>query len=207
MPEEIQEEFVEKIRNADEVARRCLVLYAIIAAGHQGLRGELIDWLRRENLWESVSPAEASFLQSDAPSQKQFVNATWRTEALAPLLWALGLVPDLLSPTGLCDVQALRLVMPPLMGSVDEWLTASHLRPDSEIRAANEDIYQIHWRVRNFQFRNEPTPPGKLPRMPVTDCEPPAESYNAGVVQERHYSLNWLIGYCGQDWDDITTDT
>jgi hypothetical protein len=43
--------------------------------------------------------------------------------------------------------------------------------------------------------------------MPVADREPPAESYNAGVVQERHYALNWLIGYCGQDWDDITTDT
>jgi hypothetical protein len=43
--------------------------------------------------------------------------------------------------------------------------------------------------------------------MPVADCDPPAESYNAGVVQERHYGLNWLIGYRGQKWDDITTDT
>ena len=43
--------------------------------------------------------------------------------------------------------------------------------------------------------------------MPHEDCDPPAESYDAGVVQERHYALNWLIGYCGQDWDNITTDT
>lgn len=46
-----------------------------------------------------------------------------------------------------------------------------------------------------------------IPRMRVEDCEPPVEVYDAGVVQERHHALNWLIGYCGQDWDDITTDT
>jgi hypothetical protein len=67
--------------------------------------------------------------------------------------------------------------------------------------------YQIHWRVRDARLRRQPTPPGKLPRMPVEDCEPPVEVYDAGVVQERHHALNSLIGYCGQDWDDITTDT
>ena len=27
------------------------------------------------------------------------------------------------------------------------------------------------------------------------------------VVYERHYALNWLIGYCDQSWDEVTTDT
>src|SRR5579859_5700455 len=104
MAEDIQDEHVGEIRSADEVARRCLALYAVIAAGHEGPRDELLGWLRREKLWDSVSPVEASFLQSDAPTQQQRVNATWRTEALAPLLWALGLVPELPPPTGLYDV-------------------------------------------------------------------------------------------------------
>jgi len=30
------------------------------------------------------------------------------------------------------------------------------------------------------------------------DCE---------MVVERHHALNWLIGYQGQDWDDVSTDT
>jgi hypothetical protein len=206
MAEEIQE-YIEKIRSADEVARRCLALYAVIAAGHNESRSELIDWTRRENLWKTVSPKEASFLQAVAPTQQQLANATWRAEALAPLLWALGLVPKLPPPTDLCDVQGLRRVLPPLLGSVVEWLSAARLCPDSEIHDANETIYQIHWRVRDARLRNDPTPPGKLPRMPIADCEPPAASYNAGVVQERHYALNWLIGYRGQDWDHISTDT
>jgi hypothetical protein len=28
-----------------------------------------------------------------------------------------------------------------------------------------------------------------------------------GVIEERHYALNWLIGYFNQDWDDVATDT
>jgi hypothetical protein len=46
---------------------------------------------------------------------------------------------------------------------------------------ANEQIYEIHWRIRDFQLRHEPIPPGKLARMPIADCDRPAESYNAAV--------------------------
>jgi hypothetical protein len=167
MPEEIRDEYVEKIRNADEVARRCLVLYAIIAAGHDEPRGELVDWLRRENLWETVSPAEASFLQSDVQTQQQRVNATWRAEALTPLLWSLSLVPELPPPTRLCDVQGLRRALPPLMGSVAEWLSIARLRPGSEIRDANENIYQMHWKVRDAQLSGGPVPEGFHPDVEI----------------------------------------
>ncbi len=30
---------------------------------------------------------------------------------------------------------------------------------------------------------------------------------SAGVTKDRHYALNWLIGYMEQEWDDISTDT
>jgi len=26
-------------------------------------------------------------------------------------------------------------------------------------------------------------------------------------VVERHPALNWLLGYQGQEWDDVSTDT
>lgn len=207
MPEDSQGEFVEQIRKSDEVARRCIVLYAVLASGHGEPRNEIVAWLHRENLWDAVSPTESEFLLSESPTQKQRVNATWRAEALFPLLWSLGLIANLPIPQKLCDVQLIRSVFPPLLGPVVEFIASARLRSDLEIHAANEEIYQIHWRVRNAQLRNESTSAGKLPRMPVADCEPSAESYNAGVVQERHHALNWLIGYCGQDWDDITTDT
>jgi len=207
MPEDTQDEYVEQTRAPDEVARRCIVLYAVLAAGHDEPRDELVAWLRREHLWEAVSPAESDFLLAESPTERQRIHATWRAEALLPLLWSLGLLSELPSPQELCEVQLIRSVLPPLLSPVGDFVSSSRLRSEAEVHAANEEIYQIHWRVRDAQFRSEPPQPGKLPRMPVADCEPPAGSYDSGVVQERHYALNWLIGYCGQDWDDISTDT
>jgi len=207
MTEDSQDEYIDQIRSADEVARRCIVLYAVVAAGHGEPRDPLVQWLRREGLWEEVSPEESEFLLSTSPSQKQRINATWRAEALFPLLWALGLISELPSPQQLCDLQLIRGVLPTLLGSVSGFISTARLRSDAEIQAANEAINHIHWRVRDWQLGHQPTPPGKLPRMPHENIDPPAESYDADVVRERHYGLNWLIGYCGQDWDDITTDT
>jgi hypothetical protein len=163
--------------------------------------------LRREGLWDAVSPNESEFLLSVSPTEQECVNATWRAEALVPLIWSLGLIAELPSPQQLCDVELIQSVLPPLFDPVREFVSTARLRSAAEIRAANEEIYQVHWRVRDFQLRHQPTPPGKLPRIPLEDIDPPAESYDPGVVEERHHSLNWLIGYCGQDWDDITTDT
>jgi hypothetical protein len=207
MPEDFQDEHVDQIRSADEVVRRCLVLHAVLAVGHEVPREQVVSWLRRESLWDAVSPKESQFLLSESPTPQQRINATWRAEALFPLLWSLRLIPELPSPQQLCDLQLIQSVLPPLFEPVAEFISSARLRADSEIHAANEEIYQIHWRVRDARLRGQPTPPGKLPRMPHDDCDPPVESYHSGVVQERHHALNWLIGYCGQDWDDITTDT
>lgn len=207
MSEDSQVESVERIRGSSDVARRCIVLYAIIAAGHDESRNKLAAWLQREGLWSAVSPKESEFLLCESPTEQQRIDATWRSEALYPLLWSLRLTSELPSPQQLCNMQLIRSVLPPLFGLVSEFVSAAKLRSDSEIREANEEIYRIHWRVRDAELRNQPTPPGKLPRMPAVECDPPAESYVAGAVLERHYGLNWLIGYMEQDWDDITTDT
>ncbi|HSI14506.1 MAG TPA: DUF4272 domain-containing protein [Chthoniobacter sp.] len=200
-------EHIDQIRSAGEVARRCIVLYVALAGGHGEPREQLVAWLHHEGLWNTASPRESEFLLSASPTRQQHVNATWRAEALFTLLWSLGLIAELPAPQQLCDVQLIRRVLPPLFGSAEEFISTAQLRSASEILAASEGIYQIHWRVRDAQLRSQPILPGKLPRMPHEDCDPPAESYNSGVVQERHHALNWLIGYLGQEWDDITTDT
>lgn len=207
MPEDSQDHQPDQIRAAAEVARRCVILHGVLAAGHNESRDAIVAWLRREGLWDEVSPKESDFLLSDSSTNQQRVRATWRAEALFPLLWSLGHIPDLPSPEQICDVPLMQSVMPPLLGSVSTFISSAKLRSESEIQDANEKIYQIHWRVRDAWLQNVPQREGQLPRMPTAPREPAPEVYNTGVVEERHYALNWLIGYCGQDWDDITTDT
>ncbi len=191
MIEEYDDEPLDEIRGAEEVARRCVVLYAVLAAGHRHPRGELVAWLRREGVWEAASPEESDFLLSDSPTQRQTINATWRAEALFPLVWALGLIPELPAPTQICDVQRMLRVLPPLLGAVGDFIGSAKLRQENEILDAHENVFQIHWLVRDAEIHGRPTPDG----------------YDPGVVRERHYGLNWLIGSMGLDWDDVTTDT
>jgi hypothetical protein len=56
MPEDIQDEHVDQIRSADGVVRRCLVLHAVLAVVHKVPGEQVVSWLRRESLWDAVSP-------------------------------------------------------------------------------------------------------------------------------------------------------
>jgi hypothetical protein len=184
MEEELEQDIP---RTADAVAKRCLVLYAVVAAGNREPRAGLADWLRREGLWAEVSPEESAFLTADEPEQQAMINATWRTEALGALLWALGKI----EATDMGDVPVLRRAMPPLYGESGEFVAGAVLREEADVLALYEEIYQAHWAVRDARLNGRPLPEGLHP----------------GVLQERHHAMNWLIGYCGQEWDDVATDT
>jgi hypothetical protein len=105
------------IRSSQEVAARSVVLYAVVGAGHKQNRSEIVRWLGAERLWEHTSPEERAFLEAAEPTERQVAGATWRAEALYPLLWSLSLFQELPAPVEMCDVQALQLVLPVFSGS------------------------------------------------------------------------------------------
>jgi hypothetical protein len=178
-------------RTASEVAERCLVLFSVVAAGHKEQTKDLVGWLRSEGLWHAVSPREAAFLEAEDPTRQQQINATWRAESLLPLLWALGRIQGIPDPSDIISLEAMQEVLPPIFGATSEFVARAALRPEEEIWDVREATYQAHWAVVDARINGRPAPDG----------------LNAGVLYERHHALNWLIGYCGQDWDDVTTDT
>lgn len=180
----------DKLRSAREVAERCVVLMGVIAAGYQQPRSGINTWLQTEKVWHAVSPQEASFLEAENPARQQLVNATWRAEALHALLWALGRM-ELCQPSECCDLDILRQSMPDLYADASGFISSAKLRSEEMIRRVLGAIYHIHWAVRDAQINSRSIPSG----------------YNAGAVRERHYAYNWLTGYCGQEWDDVLTDT
>jgi Domain of unknown function (DUF4272) len=179
------------LRSAADVAERCLALYAVLASGHGVARGGLVKWLKDEAVWDSVSPEERVFLQSRSITQADVAKATWRAEALMPLVWALGLIARLRPPTELCDLPSLRSVLPPIGSAVSDFVSRAKLRDEEEIFDVLEDTFQAHWAIRDA----------------VKHGKPLAYAHEAEVVEERHQALNWLVCYANQDWDDVTTDT
>jgi hypothetical protein len=54
-----------------------------------------------------------------------------------------------------------------------------------------DEMLNLHWEARDAKIDERP------PRRPV-DME---------IIQERHYAINWVTGYRGLSWDEVTTDT
>ncbi len=180
-----------KERTLGDVVKRCLVLYGVLGAGHGVPRSDVIEWLTRESLLDSISPQEHLLLLGSTPTQQQLTNATWRAEALVPIIWALNLFEAIPEPTRLCDLELIQKNIPEIGSSTASFVSEARLRSADQIADANHEIYHIHWSVRDARLFGRPIPNSLVP----------------GVVQERHYALNWLIGYLDQDWDDVTTDT
>lgn len=179
-----------KLRDALDVARRSLVLYSLSAVGFGAESQRAVNWLTAQDLWDFVSPDENAFMTNRDPLQQQVVEASWRVEALWTLLWSMGKIDTLEFPTETCDVEKVQNLMPVPDSDCSNFLANARLRSLSEVLDQVDLIYRIHWAVREAQLTRQTIP-----------C-----SINPSVVYERHYALNWLVGYAEQ-WDDITTDT
>ena len=147
--------------------------------------------LKLQKLWNLVSENEQRFFESTAPTEQQFVNATWRIETLHLLLWSLNTVETDASLSEMCSVEDVQAVFDFFLSDSGNFIKSSELRLVDEIDSYNEQIYQAHWKVRDAQINGKAIPDKLMP----------------SVIKERHYAINWLTGYCGQEWDDVSADT
>jgi len=185
----IETQATSKRRTNREVALRATAL-CFVASRAEGLDAEALKKLVVQfAIADSFTPKERKFLDNPKPSEHDRLQFVWRYECCWVMLWALGFVDDLARPEKICDpAQAVRILRD---HGPEGFLKRAKLRPANEILDAADLIYRYHWAVTDARLNNR-QPPGKL---------------DPGIVLERHYALNWLIGYMGQEWDDISTDT
>lgn len=122
-------------RSAREVAERCLILRGIIAVTHGRDRTEVWSWLRRESLLAALSTEERDFLSGPEPSEHDMVQLSWRAEALAPLLWAIGLLEELPPPVEPTDFRPALALFPRIGDSTAAFLSSAQQRDESDIIA------------------------------------------------------------------------
>jgi hypothetical protein len=176
-------------RTSEQVALRAMAL-CIVAVKGEGLEQEVINQLVEEyKLASAFTPKEKEFINNPNPTQRDRTQFAWRYECYWVMLWALGFIDKLERPDKICDV---KLAVSCLReNGRDGFLKKANLRPQAEILDAADLIYRYHWAVVDARINNRDAP----------------DEVDGGIVMERHYALNWLIGYMAQDWDDITTDT
>ncbi|NDL72229.1 DUF4272 domain-containing protein [Vreelandella alkaliphila] len=182
-------------KSPSEVAGRVLALFAIAHAAHERPPAQVRSWLERYGVSHFLSRLEASFLSRDEVAEQELVSASWRTEALPVLTWAIGLIealPPISEKMSLDHVGITR----ELLEDPESFVASAELRPRNELEAAQAEIESQHWGVRAG-------PAGRrMFNHPSSE-----EDLDPGVVYERHYAANWLVFDEYTDWDLVETDT
>jgi hypothetical protein len=176
-------------RTADEVARRVIALTLVVDRAFDADSPPNSDWAMALDIHSLLTEQERSFFFDPAPAQQAIVNFTWRSEALVPLMWALGRIdemPPLNQEVGWGDLGTMNSVFE----DPQAFIATARLRPHEEIETLEGHLYHQHWRVRDAHHRQVPVP----------------EDLDASIVYERRYAASWLVGD-GDDWDDVPTDT
>jgi hypothetical protein len=182
----------DRVRTAREIATRSLALFAVVGLGFRAPRDEVVGWLKENGLWHALSPWELSVVEAPVPTERMMINASWRSEALLMLLWALEKVSELPPADEQCDTSLLQDILPPYAEITEaRFIETATRRSDEALRLQAEACLDLHAEYRIAERD------GKPPRQPV----------DGGVIQERHHAINWVIGYEGLDWDLVTTDT
>src|SRR5262249_36667294 len=109
------------------------------------------DWWSRLGLNAELEPREAALLAAPfgTSSQQALVDASWRSEALSVLAWAL-------QRTGLPshDEQVDPAAVAAALGFLEEHtvLESPALRPTPDLESYSSAAFTVHWRLRDFSL-------------------------------------------------------
>ena len=183
-----------------------VVMLGVIASGvdegtmDAGQAGEYLKeshrWLIREQLTAALSIQERALLAKALTdwTERDALGASWRSEALGVLLWALSAL-DEMPPY---DERFERLpAFVPLLAPTADFRRTANLRSAEDIGRGRDLAERWHARARTRQLGEGDDP--QVERVAL-DAD-----LTASIV-ERHYALNWLCGYAS-DWDSVPTDT
>lgn len=178
-----------QIRTKDEIVDRALAL-CYIGLKSEGLEQEHLDQMDKDfGITAKLTPLETAYATAKNPTEQQKIDANWRYESLHVLLWALGYIDTLSYPDKVCNVAEDTKIIYKLREA--GFRQKARLRSKKEILDQADLILRLNWACVNARVNNKPMPGG----------------LDKSVVFERHHTLNWLISYLDQDWDDVRTDT
>jgi hypothetical protein len=182
-----------RLRAPEDILRRMLALF-IVAIRAESLTGKtpiaVADLQQRfPPAFAGLTDAERAFLAQEAPSEDDVTQFLWRYEAILVLQWALGLQDALPFPDAICDVAAISSTV--IERGTDGLRKQPLARAPHEILDALDLHYRLHWATRQAILKKSPVP----------------AELNDGVLQERHYALNWLVRFEDREWDDVDTPT
>lgn len=190
-----------KPRDTREIAERLLAMFGVcvyseaVASGETPAKAQkylkAVDQILNGRLRDCLTPKETHYLGLKNPDEQSLANFSWRYEGCLVLLWALGYQKVLPFPDAICDVSALARILWN-QKSIDDMIKRAEPLPAYTLLDEADFILRLNWACVDARVNKKDMP----------------ASLDSGVVYERHYAFNWLIGANqGADWDNISPDT
>ncbi len=186
----LEEDHLIEIKSAKEIAERLLILTYLCVSAQNKENKEIIDFLKEEDLWNSVSENEKKLFAKSRYKKQELMEISWRAECIKVLLWAINKIDRLDFPNKQCNVSKMLELIPEYMAPLKEFVQNAKTRSKQEILDMTDLIYRIHWATRQAELEGKAIP----------------AKVDPGVIEERHYAINWITNY-GENWDEILTDT
>jgi hypothetical protein len=186
----INKEQESEIRSPQDIAKRILVLTYLSYISNVGEdRLEVIEFLKEEDLWDSVTKQEQIQFLKETLTEKERINISWRSEGIWLLLFTINKIDKIELPQQEIAMDSIFAQIPDFMKQTKEFIQSAVIRSPAEILDQLDLIYRIHWALRNAASNN----------LAPLDLNP-------SIVFERHHAINWVIDP-SLNWDDVTTDT
>lgn len=172
------------IRPPADVARRALILFALVRISLKADRIKTMEWLSDKGLIEAITPAEPPLFTSLRLSDEQRSEAGWNVEGLAALSWALGYM-DMPAPGEFADISAIADIMPPSADvDVERFVSNAALRPPRALAQMAEACREAMLRAEQA-YRETPS----------SECANAAEA--AG---RRYMAIQWITNPDRLEW-------
>lgn len=180
-------ENIEFSKSFHDIQGRLLTLNAVVAFSYGCPKEKVESWLEHNELIGNLTNLEYEHIFENSSLPKG--RFKWQVEALWALAWSLSVVEQLdFSKT--CSDNFINL-MPDVskIESLDWFKRKTKLRDLDEILSKLDLAYCLHWAINDGKLSNIPN------RSIVQD----------GVIVERRWALEWIIGK--DEWDDVQLDT
>jgi hypothetical protein len=180
--------------------------------------GGLRRWVQASGLADELEPGERQLLDTPhrALPRRWRTDASWRSEGLVVLAWALH-ASELPDHETQCDPQAVSQALGFLQPVRPSLVSPPRLRSAGELEWMQHRLLAIHWRFRElslsrgavdmasfarrswfggFDLTGIPLVDGDLAisGLAITKAEPSRVARCSSIAMERHGAINWLLG-------------